>query len=157
MKRMLLIALFALTMFSCCFDKKQLLEDDLSSMYVIDNDTLVSLIKEYDRTYKDRASESDEPYIMVECIKSGNISSMKFGYKQDYFRDENHSPVMMANLDGIKVLYQETNGLSKYVKLTDKYDKVFTQSDDNDKSYIGDFPVWVVRFIEERLDTIIKE
>lgn len=64
---------------------------------------------------------------------------------------------MMSDLDGIKVLYQETNGLSKYVRLTDKYEKVFDQASDNDKSYIGNYPVWKARFIEERLDAIIKE
>ena len=94
---------------------------------------------------------------MVECIKSGNISNLKISYKQDYFRDKNHSPVKMSNLDGIKVLYQETNGLSKYVKLTDEYEKVFHQASDNDESNIGDFPVWKSRFIDESLDTIIKE
>lgn len=157
MKRILLIALFALMMFSCCFDKTQQLEDDLSSMYVIKKDTLASIIKEYDSTYSHLVSASDKPYIMVECIKSGNISNLKISYRQDYFRDKNHSPVMMSDLDGIKVLYQETNGLSKYVRLTDKYEKVFDQASDNDESYIGDIPVWKARFIEERLDAIIKE
>jgi len=157
MKRILLIALFALTMFSCCFDKTQQLEDDLSSMYVIKNDTLASIIKEYDNTYSHLISESEKPYIMVECVKSRNISNLKISYRQDYFRDKNHSPVMMSNLDGIKVLYQETNGLSKYVRLTDKYEKVFDQASDNDKSYIGDVPVWEARFTDERLDSIIKE
>jgi len=144
-------------MFSCCFDKTQQLEDDLSSMYVIKNDTLASIIKEYDNTYSHLISESEKPYIMVECVKSRNISNLKISYRQDYFRDKNHSPVMMSNLDGIKVLYQETNGLSKYVRLTDKYEKVFDQASDNDKSYIGDVPVWEARFTDERLDSIIKE
>lgn len=157
MKRILLIALFALTMFSCCFDKTQQLEDELSSMYVIKNDTLASIIKEYDSTYCNMVSASRKPYIMVECIKSGNISNLKISYRQDYFRDKNHSPVKMSNLDGIKVLYQETNGLSKYVKLTDEYEKVFHQASDNDESNIGDFPVWKARFAGESLDTIIKE
>lgn len=157
MKRISLIALFALTMFACCFDKTQQLEDDLSSMYVIKNDTLVSIIKEYDNTYRHLVSESEKPYIMVECVKSRNISNLKISYRKDYFRDKNHSPVMMSNLDGIKVLYQETNGLSKYVRLTDKYEKVFHQASDNDESNIGDFPVWKARFINESLDTIIKE
>lgn len=144
-------------MFACCFDKTQQLEDELSSMYVIKNDTLASIIKEYDNTYRHLVSESEKSYIMVECIKSGNISNLKISYRQDYFRDKNHSPVMMSNLDGIKVLYQETNGLSKYVRLTDKYEKVFDQASDNDKSYIGDVPVWEARFTDERLDSIIKE
>ncbi len=157
MKRILLIALFALTMFSCCFDKTQQLEDDLLSMYVIKNDTLASIIKEYDNTYSHLISESEKPYIMVECVKSGNISNLKISYRQDYFRDKNHSPVMMSDLDGIKVLYQETNGLSKYVRLTDKYEKVFDQASDNDESNIGDIPVWKARFTDERLDAIIKE
>ena len=157
MKRILLIALFALTMFACCFDKTQQLEDELSSMYVIKNDTLASIIKEYDNTYRHLVSESEKSYIMVECIKSGNISNLKISYRQDYFRDKNHSPVMMSDLDGIIVLYQETNGLSKYVRLTDKYEKVFDQVSGNDESYIGDIPVWKARFTEERLDAIIKE
>ena len=156
MKRILLIALFALTMFSCCFDKTQQLEDDLSSMYVIKNDTLASIIKEYDSTYCNMVPASRKPYIMVECIKSGNISNLKISYKQDYFRDKNHSPVKMSNLDSIKVLYQETNGLSKYVKLTEKYEKVFSHTD-NAESNIGDFPVWEARFIVDSLDMIIKE
>ena len=143
-------------MFSCCFDKTQQLEDDLSSMYVIKNDALASIIKEYDSTYNHLVSASDKPYIMVECIKSGNISNLKISYKQDYFRDKNHSPVKMSNLDGIKVLYQETNGLSKYVKLTEKYEKVFSHTD-NAESNIGDFPVWEARFIVDSLDMIIKE
>lgn len=156
MKRILLIALFALTMFSCCFDKTQQLEDDLSSMYVIKNDTLASIIKEYDNTYSHLISESEKPYIMVECVKSRNISNLKISYRKDYFRDKNHSPVKMSNLDGIKVLYQETNGLSKYVRLTDEYEKVFSHTD-NAESNIGDFPVWEARFIDESLDTIIKK
>lgn len=143
-------------MFSCCFDKTQQLEDNLSSIYVIKNDTLASIIKEYDSTYNHLVSASDKPYIMVECIKSGNISNLKISYKQDYFRDKNHSPVKMSNLDGIKVLYQETNGLSKYVKLTEKYEKVFSHTD-NAESNIIDFPVWKARFIDESLDSIIKE
>ncbi len=157
MKRVLLIALFALTMLSSCFDKTQQLKDDLSSMYVIKNDTLASIIKEYDRTYSYMVSASVRPYIMVECIKSEHISNMKISYRQDYFRDKNYSPVMLANLDGIKVLYQETNGLSKYVKLTDKYEKVFSQTTDNDGDNIGNFPIWKIRFIDATLDTIIKE
>ena len=144
-------------MFSCCYDKTQHLEDALSSMYVIENDTLASIIKEYDSTYCKMTSASREPYIMVECNKYGNISIIKISYKQDYFRDENHSPVMIANLDDIKVLYQETNNLSKYVRLTDKYDKVFNQAIDNNVSYIGDIPLWKASFIDGILDTIIRE
>lgn len=144
-------------MFSCCYDQTQQLEDALSSMYIIENDTLASIIKEYDSTYSKMVSASGKPYIMVECSKSGNISNIKISYKQDCFRDENHSPMMMADLDGIKVLYQETNGLSKYVRLTDKYEKVFDQATDNDELCIGVFPIWEARFIEERLYTIIKE
>ena len=156
MKRIFLILLLALTMFSCCYDKTQQLEDALSSMYVIENDTLASIIKTYNSTYSKMVSASGKPYIMVECSKSGNISNMKISYKQDYFRDENHSPVMMANLDDIKILYQETNGLSKYVRLTDRYDKVFYHATDNDGVCIAP-PVWEARFIDERLDTIIME
>lgn len=156
MKRILLITLFALTMFSCCFDKTQQLEDELSSMYVIKNDALASIIKEYDSTYCNMVSASRKPYVMVECSKSGYISNLKISYRQDYFRDKNHSPVKMSNLDGIKVLYQETNGLSKYVKLTEKYEKVFSHTD-NAESNIGDFPVWEARFIVDSLDMIIKE
>ena len=143
-------------MFSCCFDKTQQLEDDLSSMYVIKNDTLASIIKEYDSTYCNMVLGSDKPYIMVECIKSGNISNLKISYKHDYFRDKNHSPVMMSNLDGIKVLYQETNGLSKYVRLTDKYDKVFSQAKDDDGANISDFPVWKMHYTDTKLDTVIR-
>ena len=157
MKRILLMALFALMMFSCCFDKTQQLEDDLSSMYVIKNDTLASIIKEYDSTYSHLASASDKPYIMVECIKSGNISNLKISYKQDYFRDKNHSPVMMSNLDGIKVLYQETNGLSKYVKLTDEYEQVFNQEKETcQNANSQDFPVWEMHYTDTKLDTVIR-
>ena len=151
------MALFALMMFSCCFDKTQQLEDDLSSMYVIKNDTLASIIKEYDSTYSHLASASDKPYIMVECIKSGNISNLKISYRQDYFRDKTHSPVKMSNLGGIKVLYQETNGLSKYVKLTDEYEQVFNQEKETcQNANSQDFPVWEMHYTDTKLDTVIR-
>lgn len=147
---------------SCKLDDRQKLEDEILPMYVVKSDTLASIIKDYANTYNGMISEwftnYDRLFVMVECNKSGDSSILSISYMNDYFRDSGHSPVMLSRIDGIKIMYQETNGLSRYVKLNHKYDKIFSEkSDDDVTTKLQQIPEWKVVYNGKGFDKCIKD